>query len=878
MKFTKRLLSVLLVLCFVFAVGCSKQEDAPSEDTKSEDTQSTEESLPEEGKPSTEYTEKIDSMLSKEDLKKYKSKNVLLGKKYESSMDVSKEYPDDGTVLTDGNIPSAFSNNPNIWAGYHTGGTRKLEITFDLGKEVDNLLDFHAYVLNMPDYGVREARKAVVSVAGEDGKYVDIGTALPADFLGINEVWDYAIFLQGGVKARYIKYSFEKIKSAWFFLGEISVYRYSEDNGKEGEDAPDSDEYYGNSTIEEVKTPEYWDESEKDFNDRINLLSGRAGLMTATDAITGEIATNWYNPKDMTCLTDGKYAENASYSDSRWLHMARGGDRSITFDLGKTSTVESFRAGFLLDKDAGVNFPRFVTVSISENGKDWQTLFSQKSISSSKSKDIVRIDEKFDGRHKARFVRISFLVSIHCYLDEFEVFGTKAIQNGAADVKPNDDTAEAIRKNKYITPDMFCDVHNLLLSYNCRRGSDGKQDEGGLITKEEYLPYVAYLDTDGNIKDTFFDAFLYLPYTAYNYSDYAKTADGWKFYLDNIYTPERNMDALNTCVGEVSSALNMSDYKVKVFSSILYTFKENGAGTANPFGDIDGDGKDESFSNIKDRKKAIKWMIDETYSRFKKGGYDNLDFCGFYWFEESIDYSDEDETELIKFASDYVHSLGLKLFWIPYHLASGYNEWEELGFDLACMQPNYMFSDKATKDVLYSNAKATKIYGMCVEIEFEGFSNKDRIRKYEEYLIAGWQTGYMNAVKMYYQGGVPGEFYNASQSKDPLVRKSYDDTYLYAKEKFVLKDISNIEIAKEPVKASGKVNEEIKGKIDVSEFRDGGKITVTLSPKYGSVKLNISGDFIYFPPENYKGSDYFEVSVDYGYGKTKPLKVEITIG
>lgn len=73
---------------------------------------------------------------------------------------------------------------------------------------------------------------------------------------------------------------------------------------------------------------------------------------------------------------------------------------------------------------------------------------------------------------------------------------------------------------------------------------------------------------------------------------------------------------------------------------------------------------------------------------------------------------------------------------------------------------------------------------MCVELEIGGIKPDD-IERYKCYLDAGAETGYMNTIKMYYQGGVPGEFYRSFISDDPLVRSVYDDTYLFAKEKYV---------------------------------------------------------------------------------------------
>lgn len=870
----KRVFCILLVLCLAFAAGCA---DTGESSATSPDGESTSEPVSEPaGSSSTEYTQRIDSLLSSNGDRTLSSSNLLRGLKYTVSRTTSPDYPDDGTLLTDGNEPGSFQKD--VWAGFYSSEREDLTVDFDLTKEYDGIMDFHADILHLTDYGINACKKMTVSVAGEDKVFTSVGIAYPPSDIGSNDAWDFSVLLAGEVKARYIRFGFSGVASVWLFIGELSVTAYgSQYEGEPSDGSVSSSDYYGSSEIPVIETPEYWADTESDYNKKINLVSGKKAIVSASESIASELATEWYNSRTLGQLSDGLLAAQASYSDSRWFHITRGGTRNIVFDLGKTSTVNGFSVGFLRDSSVGVNLPRYVSVAVSENGKDWQTLYTLASVTSTSENAIVRLEESFSGLHKARYVRLSFAVNVHCYIDEFSVTGTKKLQSSALDVVPDENGSEGIFKNDYIYPENFCGVNNMLLSYNCLVDGSNNMTENGLITEDEYLPYVAYLDSDGNIKDTFFDSFLYLPYTAFNYNDYGRSAAGWRTYLENIYTPDRNMDALDSCVAKTAGALSLTGYKAKVFTPIFYTFKTLDSGAVNPFGDIDGDGKDEDFTRISDRKKAIKWIMDEEVKRFGEGNYSNLEFCGFYWFEESITYSDPDETELIRFASDYAHKLGMKLFWIPYQQASGYSDWKELGFDLACMQPNYMFNNNYTGDILYSNAATTKLYGMCVEMEINDPTNRQDASRYTEYIIAGAQTGYMKAVKMYYQSGVPGAFYSACMSKDASVRKIYDDTYLYAKEKYVVEDVSDVAVSVDPITVSGGVGAEIKGSFDLTNI-NGGKLKLAVSPKYGSVMLNLDGSFVYYSPAGYKGSDSFAVCVDFGYDCGKNTLVEITIG
>jgi hypothetical protein len=174
-------------------------------------------------------------------------------------------------------------------------------------------------------------------------------------------------------------------------------------------------------------------------------------------------------------------------------------------------------------------------------------------------------------------------------------------------------------------------------------------------------------------------------------------------------------------------------------------------------------------------------MIDTQIARFNEKERKNLTLAGFYWFEEEINYENPHEFQVMFFVRDYLHSLGYKMIWIPYYQASGFGDWKELGFDVACMQPNYAFRTDIPKKRLYDNAALTKRYGLCYELEINDSYAPEFYDRYKEYLEVGIETGFMNTVKMYYQGG--RTFYDMYMSKDPFAHSVYDDTYLFAKRK-----------------------------------------------------------------------------------------------
>lgn len=540
--------------------------------------------------------------------------------------------------------------------------------------------------------------------------------------------------------------------------------------------------YYNNKKIEVINCPTVWPASEPDYSTYQNLLSGLdiysvSELLSMPEQYRKE---PFNSPETCTKLTDGIKNTDNKYTSSEWFHFTNGNERTIIFRFPHLCAVDKVVIGFLRDDNVAVRLPRKLFVSLSENGSDWQVICRDSQIH---VLDPVARCEKtahFGSFYKALYVKIKFEVSTHCYCDQIEIFGTKEIPCDAKSVVGEEETDDKLAiVNKYPDYSQFLGVHNVLLSYNCLP-EDRATGDAGKITVEQYLPHVAYIDRNGAIKDTFFDAFLYLPYTAFNYSDAAKTAAGWHYYIDNVFSPGRNFNALEQATGIVKEKLGLPDYKVKVFFSILYTFP-----TSESFGDLAGDGKNLNFHCIEDRKAAVKWTVDEYIKRYNALPHNNTELGGFYWFEEFIAYADPHEIELISFARDYLHSLGYKIFWIPYYQSAGFSDWKELGFDIACMQPNYAFNKTIPVERLYDNAEITKMLGMCVELESNGVKDPLDIEKFKQYFDCGAETGYMHSIKMYYQGGVPGEIYRSFVSEDEYVRSVYEDTYLFAKEKYV---------------------------------------------------------------------------------------------
>ena len=863
MKRFKRAAALLLALSMLAAAGCTDQPEETSSAAESGSSDSSDTSSEPFVEPEVnEVRDRVDALYGTPADRSLKANNALSGLLPAFSRPASSDYPGNGgRALTDGVRTQIFDTQS--WVGFN--GREPVTLTFDLGEVVDGLADFEVGAFEERDYGIGLPAAVAVSVSTDGENFSWIGSVLaPAEVSG-TEAYPFTLRLAGTVSARYIRYEIGAPSNTWLFIDEVTAVRYGAGADGDGPTSGEVGDYYGDTDIPEITEPEYWDPSESDYTQERNLIAGLPQQIEQLAPFSAEVATTFYNSKeDAAMLTDGKFAGQAAYSDPAYFRFTGGLGRTILYDLGRESAVSSFAGSFLYELSTAVGLPRRLLIKASRNGVDWQTIHVTEAFKTSETAARVEIAEAFDQTYRARYIEFVFPVNTHVYCDELAVYGTKRIPDDAADLVA-DAVEVAVYPDKYITPDDFLGVNNMLLSYN----HDPASASGGKTTAEEYMPFVGYYDRGGKLADTFFDSFLFLPYGAYvNEENGDFTA--WNAYVDNVFAEDANVNALSEAVEQVSEGLGR-DVRVSVFFSILYTWPDK-----TSFGDVDGDGVVENFTKIEDRKKAIKWIIDEQLSRFEAGGYDNLDLLGFYWYEEQVTYTDPHELELIRYASDYVHSLGYKLMWIPWYCAPGHTDWKELGFDMACMQPNYAFSGQATVERLYDNAETTRRLGMCVEIEIGQYDAQADILRYKEYLAVGAETGYMDAVKCYYQAGMPGAFYAAWKSADPFVNSVYHDTYLFAKGKYDSNEAAGGAIADpsdlEMDTSSGRG---VTGSLNVETESDY-RVRIGISPKYGTLRFG-GGTVTYTPLAGFAGTDTFTVYLEYIHGDSKTATVTVRV-
>lgn len=341
-------------------------------------------------------------------------------------------------------------------------------------------------------------------------------------------------------------------------------------------------------------------------------------------------------------------------------------------------------------------------------------------------------------------------------------------------------------------------VSNIMMVYT------GYYSSGqGVWSMVDALPYVAYgqrEETAGafprvNYVDWFFDTFLFLGLQApsgraFDSALRAEPArmEDWQWYLDRLFEDGQQLDAFAQAVQLARQRVVDPDHKIKVLVMI-----PNPIATQTDFGDVDGDGVSENFTLIGQtvaeataaRLRAVRWYIDQFERRLNERQYDEIEFIGYYWLEERIQYGAPQEVATLREVADYVHGLGRKFFWFPYFQSDGYDRGYAVGFDVVIMQPNYMFDTSIAKSRLEAAAELARKHHLGIEIEADGtvLSSPAGRQRYLDYLRAGVEYGYMDdAVKSYYL--VVDVLFQAFASRDPELRRLYDATYEFVKGKF----------------------------------------------------------------------------------------------
>ncbi len=673
--------------------------------------------------------------------------------------------------------------------------------------------------------------------------------------------YTYEIVLSTCVKANYVRFVFAQgEKDAYYWFEEACVYAYR--TASTGTRTT----VYDPVVLPTVTNDEYYDSTVSDYNTTQNLLKGLPQQIMAANELSYESYGGYHQNTEPECkwLTDGKYAAGTDCYAFDWFHFKSGGKRTIFYDFTKVVAVKSYSLSFLNHDNWGIFAPDTITVMLSTDGVTWYKAGeSSRKLTGDKAAYAILYDKEFDKAYQARFVAISFGISEHVFADEFVINGTK---NASAAIKLTDSgfatttIGGTSSDAAYQAPSesLLGGVHDVMLIYHNFSSAN--------YNKDFFMPYVAYLDEDKNVKDTFIDGYLFLPDVGVMVKGKPTSTNykvDWDSLFNSLFKSGQNFDGLEQAAAETATALGLTDFKVKAFATIPYI-----SATLKDFGDVDGDGKSEDFTNLADRIKVVKWYVERVTAEFNSRGYQHIELCGWYWFQESAGGTEDYVT--IPAVSEYIHSIGSQLFWIPYFCAGGYSDWQELGFDVCCMQPNYAFNADADYSRITSAASIIKQYNMCIEMEmsWDILDSNTSYDKWMDYLAGGIEYGYMNdSIHMYYQS--LQALASASRSTDSRVRLIYDYTYLFVKGKLTP--------AAKPTDKTVEVKADTVFVGDLGTADGIGSYKITLSTEHGSILVTADGKYYYYPEKGFKGTDSFTFAVNNLVGWSESATVTFNV-
>ena len=859
----KRAFALFLVFVFTFTfVACNTTTETSQDEVTSQQDTSTEEEF-----VVNKNIEKIDKYLTRDIDRGLKATNLFYRRPYTLSREPSESYPDThGVKLTDGATMDLFYGN-QIYVGW--SGKSQLSVNFDMQNNENAIADISVGCLRLMAYGIGLPSYVAVQ-ASDDGKtYTDVSKIYTPSDVPDATRQNYYFSFPKALTARYIRIYFAAQDNTFLFVDEIRGFEYSENGTLENtltadiqEDFPVVDFYDYNLNLGEsnVKVSE----SDADYNEERNLatIEGVDFQIIHFD----NFAKNHSNSgrDKLYLLTDGKqHSEN--YNQDYFIFQ-RGGGRHVIADLGRVMAVKGCNISFLDKYTYGVATPPVYYISVSENGEDWVTVFAED------NPEYGITERGFDTRVadfgkevRARYVRVTFqtvpfeATSSSVYMGEWEIIGKK-----------NPAGAETATLNKDIVYGRYTDnddigVYNILFA-GITNGVGTHCTDTHVLTEDAAFVYMAAVDENGKASGVLMDSILFA--TRGEVNQYADRTEGYSFFLDELFYDGLNMDAANRAKGTINAQLGTHD-KEKVWISV------NCPSIGDTF-----NGK--TIQTVEDYNECIKWMIDEAERRFKEKNYQNLELVGFYWLEEAIrpnqwQTEEAHDYEACLEFNRYVHSLGYLTIWSPYYNAKGIWASHILGFDIGSLQPNHMFYSSEASRVTTA-AELAKLYGISVEIEIESSAQgKDVLDYYREYLGTGYDYGYMDSVKLYYQGAVPGAIVESCNHEDEFIKAIYDETVLYATE--TLESNRN---RKDAVDLSLYADQEVSVEHGKSVTISVGDLTdmtyrVSQLPAYGFIRLDRNGTLTFNSMKGFRGVQEIKLDIYDNVGEIKTITIKINV-
>ncbi|WP_052947379.1 DUF4855 domain-containing protein [Aneurinibacillus tyrosinisolvens] len=457
--------------------------------------------------------------------------------------------------------------------------------------------------------------------------------------------------------------------------------------------------------------------------------------------------------------------EGLSSKGKAWTGFFRQEGREIIVDLGETRPIKEVSLVFQQNAKAGVQMPKYLSLSISNDQKKWSYL--GKAFHAITPSDETVQEQKLGLTFApvvTRYVKLNFPVAVWVFAKNLSIIGGNPGEFPAQPATFAHGNENGSSSYEYLkVPDM----NDVLLIYS---GGNGEQ---GTWKKEDFLPLISYQDGQGQLKGKMFDTMLFLPY-----GEVGSTKQGWQKYLNDLFAPGKQLAALNEAVAQKNQNPALVG-KEKVILTLPYPDPAQRAfGTTTEdtisFSALDG-GREAAFNN---RLAALTSYYGQLMDKWKGAQFKNLDLAGIYWYRELVEEKVPDEKKLIQHAAAMVHKDGGKFVWIPYFGTEGYKNWQEYGFDYVFVQPSYYANEEQPVERMDSVAQLARQQRVGVELEFDDkmLYNRYYYDLFYKELNKAHELGFDGpATNAYYMGGK--SLLNAFRSDIPQARKIYDDMY-----------------------------------------------------------------------------------------------------
>ncbi|MBR5745638.1 MAG: DUF4855 domain-containing protein [Clostridia bacterium] len=790
------------------------------------------------------------------------SVNIAKNKSYKivtSNYDERAPYSE--TALTDGSDPE-----PSFECGEFVGisAANPSCIDIDLGDTEDDIYAFEISAFNRVTAKIHMPAYFDIRAGETESSLKHIGRAYAA--VTGNDNFTYRVAVKDLVKAKIVRFVIpSKQSDAYYWFDEIKVFA-----NRDNTYIPDY--LYGDFSMQFTSETEYFSSADEDYNTEQNLIAGK------TQEILSDIAVDrnklpGYNTvyaESSKLLTDGEKDDTNMRYNGKWVQFGYGTGRRVFYDLGAICEVSSAALHILEYVDYSCGGIESLELSVSEDGVNWYSA----GVSHPGREGALEIEDSYlyEARVeaavpvRARYVALNIKMDdMRLFVGEIEVFGKKNAGNAAdaaASGMEKVDQFTLIEKPGYLnpSPDILSGVKDVMLIYH----------NVGTVNFNSLLPYVAYIDKDGNVIDTMFDGYLFLPGTGKmpngGYGEISSKKPDWDFLLSNMFDSGKGMDELERTAEYVKEQLGLNELELKVFVAIPRIDSR-----ITDFGDVDGDGVSENLTVSEDRLKVGSTYIKQINDLFYAKNYKNLKLCGFYWFREDITGRDIEVTREI---TSEARKQGYPMFWIPYNEAEGFTRWKTFGFEAGCYQPNYAFDLEVEEFTLTEAAECAKMYNMCIELEMQENTITDKrfFVKYMNYLRHGVEDGYMEAIHMYYQSF--GILARAARSLNHRARLAYDYTYRYVKRNLT----TDFEADMTPLSFETAKESVLNGSVSAGGNAVGAVIFAPeITPQHGSLAMEDNGTFAYYPNAGFTGTDTFTFRVSRFLSYSEEITVTVKV-